>query len=416
MNTIYQKSWMVFFFHNYFNMVYFIKRIIFFLPCFIILSCTEQNDKPSSTTSNDHSTSIIKVDIQNDIIEQIDILSLVDTVITLETTGSNLIGKIGKIRQYHNDYYVFDVQRRVINVFDSTGRYKYVLGQTGKGPGELVIPGDFFMDWSANAIAVSDIRTGKVSFFNEKGEVVKEVSLEQKGVNYINGISNYKGIVWVINHEWQNNEYGLIVILAPKSNSVVNSFLSPTIDFYSATTNPMVLTYNGSEAYLSLAYDNEIYQLQQDGVQKKYQIDFGTYNITEEEKRQNKYKFLETLHRPDRAYGIINFNKFRDGKIYFAFDVGMEKYHFFYDQEKQQGIGIKELVLAGIPVKIWGYDQEFNLIANISAIPHLIQDSAREPESQKEANILNTIQGIDFARSNPVIVKLNSIEPIFYNK
>lgn len=120
-------------------MSYFAKFTILWI-LYNILACTEQNKE---TYTKDHSDSVIKVEIENDLLDHLDILPIVDTIIPLEVTENNLIGMVGKIRQYHDDYYIFDVQRRKINVFDNSGRFKYNLGQEGKGPGELVFPGDF---------------------------------------------------------------------------------------------------------------------------------------------------------------------------------------------------------------------------------------------------------------------------------
>lgn len=393
-------------------MSYFAKFTILWI-LYNILACTEQNKE---TYTKDHSDSVIKVEIENDLLDHLDILPIVDTIIPLEVTENNLIGMVGKIRQYHDDYYIFDVQRRKINVFDNSGRFKYNLGQEGKGPGELVFPGDFFADLSLDAVAVSDIRTGRVNYFNTSGQIIKEIPMAQKGVNFINGISIPEGVTWVLNHEWLNNEYEYVVKLNSTSGKIVASFLSPGIEFYSSTTNPMFLTYNGSNVYLSLAYDNEIYELSPDSVSMKYRIDFGRYNLTAEEKNQNKYVFLETLHRTDRASGIINFNKLKNDILYFAFDIGLEKYHYFYDEKRQQGIGAKNIVLSGIPVQIWGYDQNFQLIGNINHLPESISVSKKKAESEKEENILEIIHKIDFETSNPVLVKFNNVENIFLDQ
>lgn len=393
-------------------MSYFAKFTILWI-LYNILACTEQNKE---TYTKDHSDSVIKVEIENDLLDHLDILPIVDTIIPLEVTENNLIGMVGKIRQYHDDYYIFDVQRRKINVFDNSGRFKYNLGQEGMGPGELVFPGDFFADLSLDAVAVSDIRTGRVNYFNTSGQIIKEIPMAQKGVNFINGISIPEGVTWVLNHEWLNNEYEYVVKLNSTSGKIVASFLSPGIEFYSSTTNPMFLTYNGSNVYLSLAYDNEIYELSPDSVSMKYRIDFGRYNLTAEEKNQNKYVFLETLHRTDRASGIINFNKLKNDILYFAFDIGLEKYHYFYDEKRQQGIGAKNIVLSGIPVQIWGYDQNFQLIGNINHLPESISVSTKKAESEKEENILEIIHKIDFETSNPVLVKFNNVENIFLDQ
>ncbi|HLW50070.1 MAG TPA: 6-bladed beta-propeller, partial [Sphingobacteriaceae bacterium] len=163
-------------------MSYFAKFTILWI-LYNILACTEQNKE---TYTKDHSDSVIKVEIENDLLDHLDILPIVDTIIPLEVTENNLIGMVGKIRQYHDDYYIFDVQRRKINVFDNSGRFKYNLGQEGKGPGELVFPGDFFADLSLDAVAVSDIRTGRVNYFNTSGQIIKEIPMAQKGVNFIN--------------------------------------------------------------------------------------------------------------------------------------------------------------------------------------------------------------------------------------
>ena len=287
----------------------FLVSLLFFILLSALQSCRE-NQESSIDILPEEGFTTVSVDLGKDIREGIELSARIDTIIILETTEDNLIGKIGKILEYKGDFYVFDVVRREVFVFNEHGKFKHSLGQKGKGPGEMLFPGDLYIDHHAESVVVADIQTGKTIWFDPQGEVVREVALSDQPIFYINGISHRSGgNIFVLNHEWQNNEYGYVVRLDSESYTVAGSFLSPDTDLYGADMNPRFLSAGKEEAYLSLAYDNLIYKLSDSIVEPGYRIDFGDHELSSDERAMDRYQFIEVIRSGKKVSGVFQFQK-----------------------------------------------------------------------------------------------------------
>ena len=74
--------------------------------------------------------------------------------IPLETTGESIVGNIRKIVVHENKIYVSD-DKKVINIFDMTGRHIRTLNRTGRGPEEYLNLTDFTIDPQGNIFIAS---------------------------------------------------------------------------------------------------------------------------------------------------------------------------------------------------------------------------------------------------------------------
>src|SRR5699024_2496706 len=94
----------------------FLVSLLFFILLSALQSCRE-NQESSIDILPEEGFTTVSVDLGKDIREGIELSARIDTIIILETTEDNLIGKIGKILEYKGDFYVFDVVRREVFVF-----------------------------------------------------------------------------------------------------------------------------------------------------------------------------------------------------------------------------------------------------------------------------------------------------------
>lgn len=390
----------------------FLVSLLFFILLSALQSCRE-NQESSIDVLPEEGFTTVSVDLGKDIREGIELSARIDTIIILETTEDNLIGKIGKILEYKGDFYVFDVVRREIFVFNEHGKFKHSLGQKGKGPGEMLFPGDLYIDHHAESVVVADIQTGKTIWFDPQGEVVREVALSDQPIFYVNGISlRSGGNIFVLNHEWQSNKYGYVVRLDPESYRVAGSFLSPDTDLYGADMNPRFLSAGKEEAYLSLAYDNLIYKLSDSIVEPGYRIDFGDHELSPDERAMDRYQFIEVIRSGKKVSGVFQFQKPENDLLFFTFDKGSEKYHYFYSEERQAGLGSAQLRFGEYSIDIVGCDSDFHLLGYVE----MMQEEAAGPtvrlDSGSSHSLLEEIRMVDLLRENPVLVRLRNLEGV----
>jgi hypothetical protein len=91
--------------------------------------------------------------------------------IKLETTNKSIIGKVSQILFTNNSIIVVDGESAMtINVFDVKGKFKYQIGQRGKGPGEYVEISNVSIEPRRNRIAVLDRMQNKVIYYAMNGD------------------------------------------------------------------------------------------------------------------------------------------------------------------------------------------------------------------------------------------------------
>lgn len=77
--------------------------------------------------------------------------------IPLETRSDNLVGHINKVEIYNDKIYLNDFSiGKTVQVYDIKGNYISQIGHRGDGPGEYVVPHDFYLDKEAQTIVVID--------------------------------------------------------------------------------------------------------------------------------------------------------------------------------------------------------------------------------------------------------------------
>ncbi|MGH7426950.1 MAG: 6-bladed beta-propeller [Candidatus Methylomirabilaceae bacterium] len=76
--------------------------------------------------------------------------------------------------------YVADPGRREVLAYDSTGRFRRIIGRSGEGPGEFRAPTG--VEWRDGVLAVLDYVVSRVSFFTADGVLVRDTTL--RGVRY----------------------------------------------------------------------------------------------------------------------------------------------------------------------------------------------------------------------------------------
>jgi hypothetical protein len=146
-----------------------------FLLCFLILfsvcSCNKQQEKFMGIDVSQMEE--IVIDAQNGIFLPTDSCIEKMEYIKLETTDDNLIGKISQVLFADSLLVVVDADRAMsINVFDMKGRFKYTIGQKGRGPAEYITITNVALVPNKKQIALLDGPQHKVIHYSYEGKYI----------------------------------------------------------------------------------------------------------------------------------------------------------------------------------------------------------------------------------------------------
>lgn len=115
----------------------------------------------------------------NSEIQRTDLFSNIQ-LISLQTTDQCLIGRINKIIEADNHFFIYDSKQEQILVFKEDGTYLNRIGKIGRGPNEYTSFDDFAVDTQHKQIA---LLTGgkKVIIYNYDGTFVSKKQLTSDG-------------------------------------------------------------------------------------------------------------------------------------------------------------------------------------------------------------------------------------------
>ena len=114
----------------------------------------------------------------NDIISNVDFVYL---------DASCMIGDIGRIRSFNEDFYIWDKQQKMIALFNKDGKYKDQLKRVGRGSQEYNDIADFDICQSSGNVYIL-CGPPKILIFDKDLNFEKEITLE----SFYNAIAVYK--------------------------------------------------------------------------------------------------------------------------------------------------------------------------------------------------------------------------------
>lgn len=385
----------------------FIKSISTFFALIILIACSN-NPKDHPTMEADEN--VIRIDLDQDWKDSIRMDDYIKNIVFLESSEEALIKAAVKIREIDTKFYVLDMGQHSVKVFDGEGNYKYPLGDKGNGPGEVNFPGDFIINADRSKISVVDLNKGHTLVFDTSGQLKNEYSWFDQPIPVVNAIAWDEEYWYGLNHQWQQNQLGYLLLLNPVTGEVMKDYLSSTIDIYSNPSFYNSFTESGEKKFLTLRFEKEIYELNTDTVELFYRIDFGKYELTDKEKSLDKYQIVGVFHKQDRVSDISQFSMISDQVLFFKFSKGAKHYYYFYNLKTGEGIACKKLMIGPFSLEIWGYDGDYNLIATIQESPEPISSANYAGNSKKW---IDSLSQRDFERENYALIILNGMEEIF---
>ncbi len=285
------------------------NRIIIYFICLasIVFSCKEDKNPGE----------IIKIN-PFEVKEDINLSDIVDSVkyIKLQTDSNCVMGRVKEIIIKEKYIYALDVSQGIIFVFDKKGKYISKLDKRGKGPGEYLNLGPFFVDDNEEFVEIINsigkdselFKYSNISFNLLEKRPMPRIfanSCKEEGDTYYFAAQQIDNIF----NEKSTNASVLIV----KNNKIVKTLFDKNINTSHANFSPNTECFTKNdyhELFVSIMYDNSFYQLIDMNAYPIFTVDFGKYGIDNSigvKSIKEQLRYLETTSGL-ASFPVLNIN------------------------------------------------------------------------------------------------------------
>jgi hypothetical protein len=301
-------------------MLYDMKKIMFLL-IFVAFFFTCKEKKADDTQHK-------MISLHEDINDCVDSVYFQSTkLVRLETTDNSLIIRIEKIMFDEDKIFIFDKRANSIFVFDSDGKFLYPIKKVGMGPGEYNNLHNVCLDIDNKQLILFPDSPNKIYYMDYSGNLLRQTTL---GNNlYYLDVSCYKNEIYAITeYSNSNNNFCYINILDKPDNKETCLFNDNKVRQNSIRTSGSYLT-KSKDLNFTIRYENFIYEIVDKKVRKKYEIDFGKYNLPERYKEPDIPK-EEIISISQYIYSIIDMV---DSENYLAFKTNVPGIYIYSKEE-----------------------------------------------------------------------------------
>jgi hypothetical protein len=248
------------------------------------------------------------------------------TVVRLETTDKCLIKQISKIMFDENRLFIFDKSLHSVFIFDKDGKFLHTIKKVGQGPGEYTKLNGVSLDVSKKQLILVPELPLKIYYMDYDGNLLREVNRAENWYSSINCSDNNIYATSLL----PDSENDFCHIYTIDNNGKEKClFKYPEIfpNAYFAGGSYMTKTKNLN---FTINCENFIYEIVDKQVRKKYEIDFGKYNLPKIYKRKDisSREFFDVCSKYDYIFGIT---EVVDGDNYLVFKTN-KPYTYIYSK------------------------------------------------------------------------------------
>lgn len=226
-------------------------------------------------------------------------------IVFLETSEKALIGSsIRKIVLEDDRIFIQDQDNKTILMFDTTGRFLAGIYPQGRGAGEYVTLDDFSVDRDRRELVVYASRPNKLLFYDYNCQLKKEVPIEKSFLEIAVGSGEIIGIT-----SWEDPKYYLRRYKILQNGVLEESDITPLPHMNKTGFFAHGVQLSKSERVnFSRRNDPSIYSLEGNTIKKRYEIDFGKYNLPKELSGENVSadKFNQEVLVNSYVFSIVN--------------------------------------------------------------------------------------------------------------
>jgi hypothetical protein len=260
---------------------------------------------------------------------------IVDTIIyvPLECNEQCIIGTVNQIISTGDGYLILDsYNSKSIYLFDLGGKFVRKYGTPGRGPGEYLAPGYISYDYSKDVVSVYDEEQRKIIQYHLDGNLYEETKINLY-CPFFASLNDEKYVFFAdyhTNKKYNSKDSLYNVFISDSEYKVIQKGLP-----FSDKTRPNIpmgssfgfSSFNNDSVFLTIPYDNTVYNITNNSIWSNYKLDFGKSNIPDS-------FFNEFLENPDEnAQAANNFLK-ENGYQYITYGIDTRDYLFLYTHLK----------------------------------------------------------------------------------
>lgn len=190
-------------------------------------------------------------------------------VITLETNKGNLLSDIRKVQIYDDKIFIQD-ESPILYVFDMDGYYLYKIDHLGQGPEEYIQLSDF--DVFDSCIYICSKVEKKLKVYNLKGDYLTTYNFDD---DWYSNIQVQYPFVYLYS-DYGSQKLKSLTIYNLNKEQVVAEYMPIEENQSYSVRRPTFVKNDDGTTLLARVFDDNIYQLTDNILEKKYQIDFKT--------------------------------------------------------------------------------------------------------------------------------------------
>jgi hypothetical protein len=253
----------------------------------------------------------------------------------LEESEDNPIGIINKLIVTNTNIYILDWERsRSLFIYDREGRFKNVIHQIGSGPGEFVRPDDFDIQKGSGNIIILDGNQRKLLVYNKNGDFISDIKFGMHINRFI--VTNDNHIILDKGNTISDHSENHIRITDMNGNTVTELFPIPEYskEITISPRNPLQ-KFLGDTILFMPSLSDQIYQIHENKISQRYQLDFGKYwpgkSYFEREKGKHPLKIAQDMLANDYA-AFFNYLESKD-VLHINFEHKHKPVSFYYNKK-----------------------------------------------------------------------------------
>jgi hypothetical protein len=266
------------------------KYFLISLITTLLFSCNRQ--KPLEQSGNYITISVNPKEALKSV-NMSDIFSDIE-YIPLESLERHLIGKVDQLIAYKDRFYIFDSQTESVFCFQQDGKFLFEINRKGQGPGEYVDLDNISIDHDNSHLL---LYCGfQILVYNLDGNYIKSQQIKDIWAHEFsytgNGYAAFYG-GYTTNEKHKKNGMTPNLLIASTDNynlQHTDLFFPPEIRMEAVVGNfKCFSSYQNGTVSLMAEYDDTVYHISGEKVERAYCIDFGDMK-----KDKDFYSFLKS--------------------------------------------------------------------------------------------------------------------------
>ncbi len=323
------------------------------------------------------------------------------TILPLEESEDSMVASNSDLLEFNGDYYLINKQQRSCHRFDKNGKFKNVIGHSGRAGNEYLDIASVQVD--GEDILIYSTLTQKLYRYSIEGEFIESIKTGIRAQQLLKVGDKYYGYFGYDNGQQEER-----ILLYNDAFEPIGRYLPSSAKLIVFSEGVAPISQQGDKVYVRETYSNCIFQIVDDGeVLTPLAFDFGGYNIPPEIFTQtDPFKAVEIMLAKDFASitrHITNPNcslieaifQMTDQTAYSVVGVGDKKGDFKWITASAEG----DNAVLGFTVR--NICEDGTLIAIVER--YIVEEFAsRNSGFIDNIDILKSMDG-----NNPIIVKFN---------